>query len=445
MEDQYKLGVVVLVLLTCGTVPTNCRHIHHWQWQPWRHDSESGQGSSRGVSSVMFQVKDLLPIQTYPIHVQCEEGKMVVTVQRDLFRNGKLVKPSDLTLGPQHCSPSSQTQDTVIFQNGLQDCGNHLQMTSDWLIYSTNLTHNPTPSLNTLIVRTNAANVPIQCYYPRHSNVSTKPVKPTWTPFSSTVFVEKKLSFSLKLMSDDWNSPKTSNTFQLGDMFNIEASIDTRNHVPMTIFVDRCVATVSADVNSSPRYEILALYGCLLDSKLEDSSSVFWSPRPSPDKLRFKVDAFRFVENDSSLIYITCTLRATAVDQNPDAMNKACSYNKRSNTWSSLNGPNNICDCCGTGDCGILKSRAIDPESRRLQRSVEADSGPRAEQVAIGPLFIIDSRNLEVPAENEDTSRLIELWLLVATCGLCFVLTSVCITRTIRGLNKKSYIFTHWN
>ncbi|XP_053307466.1 zona pellucida sperm-binding protein 3-like [Spea bombifrons] len=226
-----------------------------------------------------------------------------------------------------------------------------LQMTPEFLVYSTNPTHSPTPSVNSPIIRTNSAVVPIQCYYPRHGNVSSNAIKPTWMPFSSTVSAEERLSFSLQLMNENWSAPRSSTGFKLGEVFHIEASVAVGNHVPMRIFVDSCVATLSPDGSSGPRYDIIGYYGCLSDGREEDSSSAFRSPRPRPDTLQFMVNAFRFTGTDTSVIYITCNLRAAAENQVPDPLNKACSYSKSTNSWSALEGSNDICRCCDTGTC----------------------------------------------------------------------------------------------
>ncbi|XP_002932356.4 zona pellucida sperm-binding protein 3 [Xenopus tropicalis] len=433
-----SLAAAFWVVLVCEAMLTSCRHSndpnYHWKWDPHRKHPPPVQffGGYGGYR------RDLQPPQLYPIRVQCGEAQITVTVQKDLFRNGRMVKASDLSLGPQGCTPSSQGPDTVTFQYGLQECGNRLQMTSNWLIYSTNLTHSPTPSRNSPIIRTNSATVPIQCYYPRNANVSSKAIKPTWVPYSSTLSMEERLSFSLKLMTDDWLSPRTSSIFHLGDIFSIEASVDTRNYGPMVIFVDRCVATQSPDMNSSPQYEIIAQNGCLVDSKQEDSSSTFWSPRPSPDKLRFKVDAFKFIGAGSSVIYITCSLRVAAADQGPDALNKACSFSKASNMWSALNGPNNICGCCDTGGCAPTGSRGVNG-FRRLSRSVESSS--KVELVAVGPLSIIDPESHVAPSETEDSDHLVELWLLVALCCLSLIVISVCVIVNIQRFCKKQSRF----
>ncbi|XP_053575496.1 zona pellucida sperm-binding protein 3-like [Bombina bombina] len=322
---------------------------------------------------------------------------MVVTVLKDLYGNGKQVKASDLTLGSQLCGPSFQREDSVVFQNGLQECGIQLQMSPDFVIYSTEITYKPTPLGNAPIVRTNDAVTIIKCYYPRHGNVSSDAIKPTWVPFISTISVEEKLVFSLQLMNDDWSAPETSMAFQLGDIFHIEASVDIANHVPMMVFVDRCVATLSPDTNSNPRYDIIDLNGCLLDGKQEDSSSAFRPQRPQPNQIQFTVDAFRFSGIAVSTIYITCNLRAVPVTQTPDRMNKACSFSKITNTWSPLEGTSNICICCDTGNCAVP-----DGQSRRMgsyagrrhwKRKAGLDHTTEQGLVALGPLMVVGPSN----------------------------------------------------
>ncbi|XP_030042770.1 zona pellucida sperm-binding protein 3 [Microcaecilia unicolor] len=312
----------------------------------------------------------------HPVTVQCKEAKIVIIVRRDLFGTGLLIKATDLSLGPASCRPTiSGTGETVTFEVGLHECGSILQMTPESLIYSTHLSYNPVPSGSQVIVRSNPAVIPVQCTYPRTGNVSSKAINPTWVPFGSTIFAEEKLDFSLLLMNDNWTAERTSTVFHLGDELHIEASVSPGDHVPMTIFVDSCVATLSPDEDSSPRYNIVDFYGCLVDGKQLDSSSTFRSPRTQPEKLQFTVDAFRFAGDTKSLIYITCTLRAAAADQIPDPLHKACSFNT-STMWSAVEGPSTICNCCKTENCGVPEGlprgmRPFFPVPRRVgKRSV---------------------------------------------------------------------------
>ncbi|XP_075062484.1 zona pellucida sperm-binding protein 3-like [Mixophyes fleayi] len=400
----------------------------------------SGWGPSVRYDGGAAQSRQLQPPQDSPIRVQCGEDKMVVTVARDLYGNGKLVKASDLTLGPQSCKPGPQsTVTSVVFENGLQECGNSLQMTPDWLIYITNLNYSPTSAIGVPITRTNPAVVPIQCFYPRHGNVSSNAIKPTWVPFSTTVSSEERLSFSLQLMTDDWSAPRSSSVFQLGDMFSIEASVDTRNHVPMILFIDRCVATVSPDVNSNPRYEIITSNGCLMDGKQEDSSSAFISPRPQSDKLQFTVDAFRFIGTDVSVVYITCYLKAAAVNQTPDPMNKACSYRKTSSSWFPVEGFSSICQCCDTGNCAAGQSRRLVSGGRpRGLGKREVAVGPSEEHglATLGPLLVVGAEHVQASRATAESGH-IELWVLVTIVSVSLVVVAGCFILTVKHVLKR--------
>uniref|UniRef100_A0A8C5MB55 Zona pellucida sperm-binding protein 3 n=1 Tax=Leptobrachium leishanense TaxID=445787 RepID=A0A8C5MB55_9ANUR len=395
------------------------RQSDSWWWNAPRSQPETGWGSSRINVGVVGQSRQLPVSSQHPINVRCMEDMMVVTVQTDLYGTGKLVKASDLALGPRQCRPSSQSTTTVIFQQLLQDCGNTLQMSSDWLIYSTMLTYNPTPSRNSPIIRTNAAVVTIQCYYPRHGNVSSNAIKPTWLPFSSTISAEERLSFALKLMTDDWSGPRTSTVFQLGDIFHIEASVDTRNHVPMKVFIDRCMATLSPDVTSSPSYDIIAQNGCLMDGKQDDASSAFRSPRLTPDRLQFTVDAFRFIGTDNSMIYITCNLRAAAQNQVPDPLNKACSFNKPRNTWTDLEGLDDICSCCDSGNClSSGHTRGLFGWHRLDKRGAASGTSEQDQKLAIlGPLLVVGADKSQTHTVTQESVS-VALWVLVAVITL---------------------------
>ncbi|XP_058860329.1 zona pellucida sperm-binding protein 3-like isoform X2 [Acipenser ruthenus] len=189
----------------------------------------------------------------------------------------------------------------------------------------------------------------LECQYPRRCNVSSSPIKPAWVPFTSTASTEQILDFSLLLMNDNWSGPRVSNVIYLGDILPVEASVAVDNHVPLRLYVDSCIATLSNNKDSEPRYAIVDRLGCLMDSKSPDSSSSF--TRPALNKLRFDIAAFKFQGNSRSMIYMTCTLRAVNADKPADASNKACSYQKQSYRWVSEDGSSAVCGCCDAGSC----------------------------------------------------------------------------------------------
>uniref|UniRef100_UPI00398EC5A0 zona pellucida sperm-binding protein 3-like n=1 Tax=Pristiophorus japonicus TaxID=55135 RepID=UPI00398EC5A0 len=280
---------------------------------------------------MMMSDRDLLRT----VMVQCGEQNLLVSVQMDLFGTRHLIKAADLTLGSTGCRPTGvySQNHTVLFHYGLHECDSTVKVTDDQLIYTSPLYCRPS-CIGGVIVRTSGAVVPIVCHYPRKRTVSRNAINPTWVPFSSTKAGEGHLSFSLHLMTVNWSAERASNIYHLGDLINIEASVMTMNHMPLKLYIDCCIATLSPDQDSTPRYNIIDFNGCLLDSRDEGSFSSFVSPRDHLDKLQFKLGAFRFFEDDRDLIFITCHLKVAAADQRPDSVNKACSFQKPANRWS---------------------------------------------------------------------------------------------------------------
>uniref|UniRef100_A0A8B9NQD5 Zona pellucida sperm-binding protein 3 n=1 Tax=Apteryx owenii TaxID=8824 RepID=A0A8B9NQD5_APTOW len=317
----------------------------------------------------------------HPVAVQCQEAQIVVTVHRDLFGTGRLVRAADLTLGPAACQPAamSAVDNTVTFVAGLHECGSTLQMTPDSLIYKTSLSYKPTTTGNLVIIRTNPAVVPIECHYPRKNNVSSNAIRPTWAPFHSTLSAEERLVFSLRLMNDDWSAERISDGFQLGESLHFQADVSSGNHVPLRLFVDDCVATLTPDRNSSPRYALIDISGCLVDGRSDETTSAFVTPRPRQETLQFMVDAFKFAGDDRNLIYITCHLKVSPVDQPPNPLNKACFFNKASSLWTPVEGTGDICSCCETGHCHLHGgySRRTNPLARWPGRRLRRDAGPQ--------------------------------------------------------------------
>ncbi|MBN3282021.1 ZP3 protein, partial [Polyodon spathula] len=98
----------------------------------------------------------------------------------------------------------------------------------------------------------------------------------------------------------NWSGPRVSSVIYLGDVLHIEASVAVDNHVPLRLYVDSCIATLSGNKDSEPRYAIVDKLRCLMDSKAADSSSSF--RRPALNKLRFDITAFRFQGDSRSLV-----------------------------------------------------------------------------------------------------------------------------------------------
>uniref|UniRef100_A0A4X2L2C4 Zona pellucida sperm-binding protein 3 n=1 Tax=Vombatus ursinus TaxID=29139 RepID=A0A4X2L2C4_VOMUR len=256
------------------------------------------------------------------VEVQCEDDRLIVSVNRDFFRTGRLVWATKLTLGPLACAPvsSDPLSKRVIFEVGLHECGSELQVR----FHLRGLVDAPSLSQSPLVLRSSEVSVLIQCPYPRplslpsrREKVSSRAIRPTWVPFYSTLSRKQRFKFSLHLVVDDWSRERTSSAFQLGDLIHIQADVYTGYHAPLRLFVDSCIATLTPDPASVPYRVVIDFNGCLVDGQSWDSSSIFISPRPGQNVLRFMVDSFRFAQDSRNEIYITCHLKVTATDQAP--------------------------------------------------------------------------------------------------------------------------------
>ncbi|RXM93715.1 Zona pellucida sperm-binding protein 3 [Acipenser ruthenus] len=62
------------------------------------------------------------------VAAQCGEDKVVVTVKRDLFGIGQLIKASDVSLGSCGVTRQDDATQSVIFEARLQECGSTLMV-----------------------------------------------------------------------------------------------------------------------------------------------------------------------------------------------------------------------------------------------------------------------------------------------------------------------------
>ncbi|XP_016332671.1 zona pellucida sperm-binding protein 3-like [Sinocyclocheilus anshuiensis] len=223
-----------------------------------------------------------VPIAPQSVAAQCGENFVHVEVKKDFFGTGQLVNPSFLTLGGCAAVGENPEAEVLIFEYELQTCDRSLVMTDNELVYTFNLLYTPAALVGTPIVRADVAAVGIECHYSRLHNVSSDILLPAWVPFAATKVAEEVLVISLRLMTDDWMFERPSNQYFLGQFLKLEAP-------------------------PSPPPRIL--FRCLVDAKLTGSTSSFMR-RIQSDKLQFQLEAFRFQQDDSGLVYITCALKA---------------------------------------------------------------------------------------------------------------------------------------
>ncbi|TRZ00177.1 hypothetical protein DNTS_032256 [Danionella cerebrum] len=307
-------------------------------------------------------------------------------------------------------------------------------MTEDSLVYSFMLVYSPSPIPNSPVVKTNDAMVAIHCVYQRKLNVSSNAVVPTWMPYAAMASGSEQIQFKMKLLTDDWSNECPFNTFYLGDFINLEVSVLLGNHIPLQVFVDYCMASSDPSGTGTDVYMFIDNNGCMVDAKLTNSQSMFM-PRMQDDKLHFQLEAFRFKEELTGVMYLTCYLKAVPVSWPEDAVNKACSFIPGSNSWISANGDNQVCGCCQTS-CGTRRARSLEQDY-----TVE-------DKVLLGPIFVLEPKDESVNVEDssevsaKDAESSFELVLMVCLMAGFGVLSAAILGALFCYRRNKKFVLT---
>uniref|UniRef100_A0A671RA90 Zona pellucida sperm-binding protein 3 n=1 Tax=Sinocyclocheilus anshuiensis TaxID=1608454 RepID=A0A671RA90_9TELE len=246
------------------------------------------EGPMIGSDSRQYKIKSLLnedptvdftdvpSSRAAPVQVLCTEQSMILLISADLHSNGRLVTSEELSLGwsTESCKAYQYSDTEYVIKADLHQCGSELLIEGDHLVYSNQLIY--TPMQNSFgIVRTSSISIPIECHHKRIHFVSSTDVKPSWEPFTSTKSAVELISFSFRLMNDDWRTKRSSYVYHLGEVMNIQASFLMAGHSPLRIVMENCVVTLEPNAASVPRYMFSQNHGCLIDSKVPDSSARF--------------------------------------------------------------------------------------------------------------------------------------------------------------------------
>lgn len=297
-----------------------------------------------------------------PIHVQCTEASVTITIRPDLYKNGLLLSPGKLFLGEAKSVESSQCQaapagDTeYVIEAGLRDCGSKVTLHEDAGIYSNKLVFSPAVGYFGL-TRMSRAVIPISCHFKRDrtQSVSSNVQQPLLP--SSAQHSAGSSAFCLKPMSGDWRSELSSGTFHLGDTLHLEASYTGPDRGRRRLFIDSCVATLTPDAASVPRYYFIQNHGCLTDAK-DGGINTQFIPRTRTDSLQLQLGAFLFQGDSRNSIFITCQLKATPEVWKSSPSNKACNY--MHSRWKNVDGNDSVCQCC-EGICYKTPHRDMAP------------------------------------------------------------------------------------
>nr|AAU85847.1 zona pellucida C related protein [Danio rerio] len=178
-------------------------------------------------------------------------------------------------------------------------------------------------------------------------------------PYDLQALLERRNSFSLKIMKPFWTEPADTKVFQKGELLHLQVSASPAPG--QQLYIQSCHASSSPNHADKPEVSLIINKGCVAS---KESLVKFVTQ---------KSDTVNFVVHTSSLksseSYIHCKVYLT--DLGLTSATKFCNYNKRKSSWVDLGGQTTVCDCCGKR-CRSAIERAVLPVSLDLTAVVSS-------------------------------------------------------------------------
>ncbi|XP_040038760.2 zona pellucida sperm-binding protein 3 isoform X2 [Gasterosteus aculeatus] len=325
--------------------------------------------------------------------VNCDQDGVEVVMEARLLDPAVPVEPGRLRLGPvgaardPRCAATVAGNGDYVITAPLAACGSAVTSIHSAVLYNNFLQYSPPPPPPPTSpgdqLQAEGVSIPVVCEYRRRYPVSSPALKPTWIPPISGQSTHLLMGFHLRLMTNDWSRERKSSAYFLGEVVNVEASVD-HHHLPLRLYADSCVATLTSDVNSHPRHPFIDRHGCFTDSQLDGSSSRFL-PRVQDELLHIQLEPFLFRQDHRHTIYITCYLEAEPSSNKPPGK-KACWFD--GGRWRSADGDDHVCGSCGA----VKETNHIRGAKSNRKRALRSNTEPRPtglHQTILGPIIFL--------------------------------------------------------
>ncbi|MCJ8745384.1 hypothetical protein PDJAM_G00129480, partial [Pangasius djambal] len=293
-----------------------------------------------------------------PVSVACSATEMRVRVHTaNLAASGERVH---VRLGT--CDVSRSTEQSVLFQYELHECGAQRQIINKTVVYSNMLHYIPDAGGS----GSEMLSVPVQCRFNRFHYSYKIGFVPSVERLKFFKPMKTKGGVTLTACDAQWNRLSPAEAFVIGQPMYFEAET---LYVPddERLFVHFCHVTTNSSRISTPQVKIIDNYGCLIDSKSRSQSRFINSGRRNV--VRFTIDAFTLQGKVQKYLFIHCEMSIRSVV--PTETSKSCTYNRLEHRWEELYGADSVCSCCDS---------SCVPEMPSLVRPLTSELGALVEQ-----------------------------------------------------------------
>ncbi|XP_034067275.1 zona pellucida sperm-binding protein 3d.2 isoform X2 [Gymnodraco acuticeps] len=289
------------------------------------------------VRDVLFpartNITDAPGVKGDSVRISCKSNKMLVQVQRSILGTGEPY--SRLKLGS--CQISKTTENYIYFKYDLGMCGTKRTIINNQITYSNKLQYK-SPQLQGPIRRAVSFILPVSCFYNRYQYSYKIGYRPKSQPRNIFKPMKNRVKFLLTPQNAQWERLSPSDQYELGQPMYFEAKAPALSE-DQRLYVHFCYATPERSHNSTPQFQVVANYGCMVESKDSRSRFILYKT----NAVRFSVDAFLFTGMTGQL-YMHCSMSVSS--SVPTPRTKSCNYDTKERRWVELYGPDSVCTCC---------------------------------------------------------------------------------------------------
>ncbi|XP_074539859.1 zona pellucida sperm-binding protein 3d.2 [Halichoeres trimaculatus] len=323
----------------------------------------------------------LLPVRSNPssptvsrdsVRTSCKQNKMLVEVERSIFGTDK--PQIHVKLGT--CKASKSSRDYLYFEYDLDMCGTKQMIINNQVAYLNTLHYDP-PKLQGPIRRYAPLSLPVSCFYNRYQYSYKIGYKPKMRMRKIFKPMKNQAKFILTPRNAQWERLFPSDQYVLGEPMYFEAEAPSMSQ-NRRLYVHRCHATPEKSHTSTPRFEVVTNFGCMIESK--DGRSRFIPHKNSA--VRFSVDAFLFKGMTGKQLYMHCSMSIGSSTPTPTA--KSCNYDTNARRWVELYAKDSVCTCCDS-TCSSAESTVTKIVSSRpwtIAPKVKPTTAPKRKKVS---------------------------------------------------------------
>ncbi|XP_073682676.1 zona pellucida protein C [Garra rufa] len=193
-------------------------------------------------------------------------------------------------------------------------------------------------------------------------------------PYDLQALLERRNSFSLRIMNSSWSGPADTNVFPKGEPLYLQVSVSPGPG--QQLYVQSCHASSSPNHADKPEVALIINKGCVASKE-----SLVKFVLQQRDRVNLIVRTSSLKPSES---YIHCRVFLTNLGLT--STTKFCNYNKLKSRWVDLGGQTSVCDCCGRRCRNVI-------ERAELTYPLCYGFLDLTAVVSIGPLIIKDQQS----------------------------------------------------